>query len=820
MKETCTKNAALPVPPEKKSPQLRAILAVSVLFLLAIVCAAPAAADTVEAGSASDLQNAIENAKPGVEQTIIINQSFFTGQTIFVIDNGKNIILKPATKSGIKITRNAVNITAGWGLFTVKNNSKLTLADNGTYQLTLHGIDHSSNCQPVVSIQSESTFAMSGGIITGNHGDDGGGISVSNSTFTMSGGTITGNTAGRGGGIYLWGGGPHIGDIIYTSTMSGGTITGNIANNGGGIYVHIGRFEMSGTATLSDNTATRTAGGVYLSMWGMGFGTLCMEDNAIISHNTAPQGGGVYFSPTNIFEMSGNATVASNNEIYLANDYSSSSNVFITLTGTSFTGSALNIAGETEHIKIGHMPVRTALGSTITAQTILKNFALQNQSFALTPSPDNKALIIVLASAINASSVTITPYTDTIANISFSLAPSPHIGATGACITLINQNNPEDVLFTEYNTKINPGGTVSNVQVSGLTPGGTYNLTITPQNTSTSGKPNTYYHPYPYTPFSFPVITTTSLPAGSLGTLYRTTLTAQGTAPILWSIASNSTFPPGLTLSSTGLISGKPTTLGTTQFTINATNNWGIATKTLTLTINPPPSPIPTRIPSGSDSDSPSLPISSSSTSISTTGQAVFGGITSVSFAKGTTGTVIVNTRPQGITAPANSYTVYDITAPSFDGYAQIEFRVPLAALTHGGYTPNDVVLKHYTGGKWITLSTTYLGEERGVATYVALTKSFSPFAIAYEIGGAPTIEQATPEPTDTQTGAAATAKPVSQAVVETSLASTTTVPTSVAVTGDQTARPTLTQAPVSVFGVLFGLFAAGILRKRVSQNR
>ncbi|MDE2520546.1 MAG: PGF-pre-PGF domain-containing protein, partial [Methanocorpusculum sp.] len=207
---------------------------------------------------------------------------------------------------------------------------------------------------------------------------------------------------------------------------------------------------------------------------------------------------------------------------------------------------------------------------------------------------------------------------------------------------------------------------------------------------------------------------------------------------------------------------------------------------------------------------------STDSGSVSATGQASFGtttGVTDISFAKGTSGTVTINTKPTGVTAPANSYTVVDITGPVFEGYAQIEFSVPVAVLTDNGYTVNDITLQHYTGGQWVRLDTTYLGEERGAAKYVAATRSFSPFAIVYEKGGAPTIEKATPEPTGSTT-----ARPTVQETsgetrptsgVQNTPAATTAAP------DDGTPVPTLTQAPAPVFGALAGLLAAGVLFRR-----
>jgi hypothetical protein len=69
------------------------------------------------------------------------------------------------------------------------------------------------------------------------------------------------------------------------------------------------------------------------------------------------------------------------------------------------------------------------------------------------------------------------------------------------------------------------------------------------------------------------VVTTTSLPAGTVGVAYSQTLTATGgQSPYTWSLSSGA-LPAGLTLNaSTGVISGSPTTAGTTDFTAKVTD--------------------------------------------------------------------------------------------------------------------------------------------------------------------------------------------------------------------------------------------------------
>jgi len=72
--------------------------------------------------------------------------------------------------------------------------------------------------------------------------------------------------------------------------------------------------------------------------------------------------------------------------------------------------------------------------------------------------------------------------------------------------------------------------------------------------------------------------TTETLPAGTVGTLNSQTL-ATGDTPITWSLESGS-LPNGLDLPG-NTISGTPTTAGTSNFTVKATNSIGSATSTV-----------------------------------------------------------------------------------------------------------------------------------------------------------------------------------------------------------------------------------------------
>jgi hypothetical protein len=91
------------------------------------------------------------------------------------------------------------------------------------------------------------------------------------------------------------------------------------------------------------------------------------------------------------------------------------------------------------------------------------------------------------------------------------------------------------------------------------------------------------------------VITTTALPAGNTSNIYTATLVATGgTAPYTWQLTGGS-LPTGLTLSNSGIISGKATTVtpGTppvpATFTIQATDSaLNTATQTYSITVLAP----------------------------------------------------------------------------------------------------------------------------------------------------------------------------------------------------------------------------------------
>jgi len=185
---------------------------------------------------------------------------------------GSSVIL--TLKGSIRIIENRAAYqtysSAGGGVY-LESGASLVLEEdawlNDNYAGTAGG--------GVYAYNSTSTITINGGKINGNSGNQAGGVYCPGA-ITMTGGEINGNTARTfyGGGVSCGGatgGGPF--------NMSGGTISGNQVTAsssgtnygmGGGVYLVSGTFTMSGSASITGNSARNSAtndakgGGVYV----------------------------------------------------------------------------------------------------------------------------------------------------------------------------------------------------------------------------------------------------------------------------------------------------------------------------------------------------------------------------------------------------------------------------------------------------------------------------------------------------------------------------------------------------------------------------
>lgn len=159
---------------------------------------------------------------------------------------------------------------------------------------------------------------------------------------------------------------------------------------------------------------------------------------------------------------------------------------------------------------------------------------------------------------------------------------------------------PEAVKGVSYDAKINLRSNVKmaweviadkslNLEISqsGIITGfptqeGQFVIAVTAKSSDVKAE---YGNTYTLTVRAKPAITSATLPDGKMNTPYpATTLSADGTAPVMWSV-SDGNMPGGLMLTRNGHIYGTPTESGQFSFTLTASNKAGHDAKIYTLNI-------------------------------------------------------------------------------------------------------------------------------------------------------------------------------------------------------------------------------------------
>lgn len=277
----------------------------------------------------------VNHGKTTIDGNVVIEKSTLEGDSMGVIeDNGSSaeLILENGTIQNHKI-RGALSAS-----IRVTEGASFTM-NGGTIQDNIANTSSSDSSSPAVLLLGASTFTMNRGSICNNSGQCGTAVYLTASSnaakarFTMNGGTlsnnesrsytpnstptgavfvkysaefvlnngtITGNCAhgGAGGGVAVM-------DELPTEehgtafTMNGGTISNNTASgyrcSGGGIYSCSNCVSLLGGRI--ENNSAYDGGGIYSEGNTEIYTTLHIE-NALITGNTADQGGGLWFCPT------------------------------------------------------------------------------------------------------------------------------------------------------------------------------------------------------------------------------------------------------------------------------------------------------------------------------------------------------------------------------------------------------------------------------------------------------------------------------------------------------------------------------------------
>jgi large repetitive protein len=172
-----------------------------------------------------------------------------------------------------------------------------------------------------------------------------------------------------------------------------------------------------------------------------------------------------------------------------------------------------------------------------------------------------------------------TSYTLTADSPTISVAPTSVVAATvgttySQMITASGGTVPYGYAVTSGSL---PAGLTlnSNGALSGTaTAGGTFNFTITATDSSTGIGPYTGSRAYTLV-LSAPTITVSpaTLPDGTYNSDYSQTVTASGGTTAYTFAVTSGSLPPGLSLSSTGVLSGMPSAAGNYNFSITATDS-------------------------------------------------------------------------------------------------------------------------------------------------------------------------------------------------------------------------------------------------------
>lgn len=277
----------------------------------------------------------VNHGKTTIDGNVVIEKSTLEGDSMGVIeDNGSSaeLILENGTIQNHKIRgahSASIRVTKG-ASFTM---------NGGTIQDNIANTPSSDSSSPAVLLLGASTFTMNRGSICNNSGQCGTAVYLTASSnaakarFTMNGGTlsnneshsytpystptgavfvkysaefvlnegtITGNCAhgGAGGGVAVMDELPRE-EHGTAFTMNGGTISNNTASgyrcSGGGIYSCSNYVSLLGGRI--ENNSAYDGGGVYSEGNTEIYTTLHIE-NALITGNTADQGGGLWFCPT------------------------------------------------------------------------------------------------------------------------------------------------------------------------------------------------------------------------------------------------------------------------------------------------------------------------------------------------------------------------------------------------------------------------------------------------------------------------------------------------------------------------------------------
>lgn len=225
-------------------------------------------------------------------------------------------------------------------------------------------------------------------------------------------------------------------------------------------------------------------------------------------------------------------------------------------------------------------------GTPNTAGT--SSFTVQVQDSAVPPQSTTVNLSITITPAL---SITTTSLPGGVQGTPYSSSVAATGGIAPYSFTISNGSLPTGLTMSS-------GGLISGTPTNT----GTFNFTV--QATDSSTPPQAVTANLSITVASSLKITTTSLPNGVAGDSYSQTITASGGIPSYTFSIISGALPAGLSLATSGAITGTPATAGTSAFTVQVKDSNtppGTATANLSITITPALSITTTSLPGGTE---------------------------------------------------------------------------------------------------------------------------------------------------------------------------------------------------------------------------
>ena len=220
----------------------------------------------------------------------------------------------------------------------------------------------------------------------------------------------------------------------------------------------------------------------------------------------------------------------------------------------------------------------------VTAGALPDGLTLDPATGQITGATTTPGVFTFTVTATNAAGAASQEYTIQVGDAPVITTPSLPGGVTGAPYsTTVEATGAGPITFAVTAGALPDGLTLDPATgvVSGTpTTAGTFTFTVTAGNVL-----GTDTQEYTVEILEGPIITTPSLPAGTVATGYTATVEATGTGPITFAVTAGA-LPDGLTLDpATGIISGTPTAAGAFTFTVTATDTVGEDAQAYTITI-------------------------------------------------------------------------------------------------------------------------------------------------------------------------------------------------------------------------------------------